>query len=143
MEASAFLEPLKPYFAAFAERDSSRRVELLAQCMTPDAEIWGPNRLFSGYAEISGKIEGFHNNWRGCRLVLASGLNTFKNAARFGNAIVRADDSVLASGHTVVELAPDGRICRVLPFWEALPPLPDSWPGSLAVPTQGNVPSVA
>ena len=132
MEASAFLEPLKPYFEAFAERDPIRRVELLAQCLTPDAEIWGPNRLFAGYVEISGKIEAFHKNWPGCRLVLASGLNSFKNAARFANAIVGADDTVLASGHTVVELAPDGRIRRVLPFWEALPPLPDSWPRQFA-----------
>lgn len=143
METSEFLEPLKPYFEAFAEDDPVRRLELLTRCMTPDAEIWGPNRLFAGYGAITEKIEAFHMNWPGCRLVLASGINTFKNAARFGNAIVRTDDTVLANGHTVVELAADGRIRRVIPFWEALPPLPDSWPPHLAVPGQQNKPGAA
>ena len=141
MEDSAFFEPLKPYLEAFAERDPGRRAELLAQGLTPHAEIWGPKRVFAGYAEISEKIEGFHRNWPGCRLVLATGLNSFQNAARFGKAIVGADGTVLASGHSIVELASDGRICKVIPFWDALPPLPVSWPRHLAVPVQRNTAS--
>lgn len=35
-----------------------------------------------------------------------------------------SDGSVLASGQSVIELAPDGRICRMVTFWEALPPIP-------------------
>jgi hypothetical protein len=92
--------------------------------------------VFAGYAAISEKIAGFHNNWPGCRLVLASGLNTFGNVARLGGAIVSSDGSVLAHGQSVIELAQDGRISRVIPFWEALPPIPDSWPQHLAVPVQ-------
>lgn len=138
MEASAFLDRLQPYFAAFAERDPVRRREFLAQGLTPDAQIWGPNRVFAGYVEISEKIEGFHKNWPGCRLVLATGVNSFKSAARIGNAIVGADGSVLVDGHSVVELAQDGRICRVVAFWEALPPLPESWPEHLSVPAKRN-----
>ena len=138
MEPSAFLEPLKPYFEAFAERNAVRRTELLETCMTPDAEIWGPNRLFAGYGEISEKIAAFHGNWPDCQLVLASGVNVFRNVGRIGNAIVGKDGSILANGHTVIELAPDGRIQRALPFWEALPPLPESWPAHLAVRSQRN-----
>ena len=134
MDASAFLDPLKPYFEAFAEHDPVRRTELLTQSLTPDAEIWGPKRVFAGYAEISEKIEGFHKNWPGCRLVLTSGLNIFRNVARSGGAIVGADGSVLASGHAVMELAQDGRIRRVIAFWDPLPPLPESWPRQLSGP---------
>ena len=57
MEDSAFLEPLKVYFEAFAEYDPVRRAALLAQCLTVDSEIWGPKRVFAGYIEISEKIE--------------------------------------------------------------------------------------
>ena len=92
---------------------------------------------------ISEKIDGFHKNWPACRLVLATGLNSFANAARFGNAIVGPDDSVRASGHAVVELGHDGRIWRVIPFWEALPSLPESWPANLGVPVQRSNPSAA
>jgi hypothetical protein len=136
MESSAFLDPLAVYLEAFAEHDPGLRGELLARCLTADAEIWGPKRVFAGYAAISEKIAGFHRNWPGCRLVLASGLNTFGNVARLGGAIVSSDGSVLASGESVIELAQDGRIRRVIPFWDALPPIPDSWPQHLAVPVE-------
>jgi hypothetical protein len=141
VEASAFLVPLDVYLEAFAEHDPVRRRELLARCLTADAEIWGPQRVFAGYAAISEKIAGFHKNWPDCRLVLATGINTFGNVARLGNAIVGPDGSVSASGQSVIELAEDGRICRVIPFWEVLPPIPDSWPRHLAVPAQGETPN--
>ena len=92
--------------------------------------------MFAGYRAISQKIATFHDNWPDGRLVLASGLNAFGNVARFANAIVHADGSVGARGRSVMELAADGRIDRVVPFWEALPPVPPSWPRHLAVPSQ-------
>jgi len=135
-EPSIILAPLQLYFEAFAEHDSVLRGELLARCLTADAEIWGPKRVFAGYAAISDKIAAFHQNWLGCRLVLASGIYTFGNVARFGVAILGADGSVRVSGEAVNEFAPDGRIRRVIPFWEPLPLLPNSWPQHLASPGQ-------
>ena len=137
VELSSFLATNKLYFEAFAERDPVRRRELLARCMTEDAEIWGPNRLFAGYAALSEKIVAFHGNWPGCRLVLASGFVSFEHFVRFAVAIVRTDNSVLATGENVDELASDGRIRRVVPLWEmTLPPLPNSWPEHLAAPAK-------
>jgi hypothetical protein len=139
MDESQFLRVLRPYYQAFAEHDEGRRLELLSVAMTPDAEIWGPKRLFAGREQISEKIAGFHQNWPGCRLVLDSGLNIFLNTARIGGAIVGPDGAVRARGEAVVELAPDGRIQRVLPFWEALPPLPAAWPAELAGPPRREI----
>ncbi|WP_284620772.1 nuclear transport factor 2 family protein [Aquabacterium humicola] len=136
MDESQFLQVLKPYYEAFAEHDERRRMELLREAMTPDAEIWGPKRVFAGYEQISEKITGFHNNWPGCLLVLVTGLNIFLNSARVGGAIIGPDENVRASGEAVIELATDGRIQRVLPFWEPLPPLPASWPAALAGPAR-------
>ena len=137
MESSAFLTPLQVYLEAFAEVRPARRVELLTRCMIPEAEIWGPNRVFAGYEQISGKIAGFHANWPECRLVLTAGPNCFLNIARFGKAIVGPDGAIRASGHSVMEIAQDGRIARVVPFWEDLPPLPESWPEHLAASMPG------
>lgn len=128
MEASAFFRALRPYLDAFVEHDSARRLVLLEEGLTPNAEIWGPQRVFAGYAEVSEKIDGFHRNWPNCSLVLASGMVCFKNTGHFAKAIVDAEGSVLASGHSVMELAQDGRISRVLAFWGPPPPLPQSWP---------------
>ena len=132
MDESHFLNALRPYYEAFAETDQRKRLELLRTAMTEDAEIWGPKRVFAGHQEISEKIAGFHLNWPGCRLVLATGLNVFLNSARIGGAIVGTDGAVRARGDALVELAPDGRIQRVIPFWEPLPPIPAAWPRSLA-----------
>lgn len=133
MEAPSFLQPLKPYLDAFVEYDAARRLELLEQCLTPGADICGPSRVFVGYAEISEKIDGFQKNWPDCRLVLAGGIICFGNAAHFAKAIVGADGAILASGHSVVELATDGRIDRVLAFWGPQPPIPNDWPARLSV----------
>ena len=134
MESSAFLLALRPYLDAFVEHDSARRLNLLEQGLASNAEIWGPKRVFAGYAEISEKIEGFQRNWPDCRLVLASGVVCFNNAGHFAKAIVASSGSVLASGHSVVELAQDGRISKVLAFWGPQVALPESWPKHLSVP---------
>jgi hypothetical protein len=144
MDTSAILKVLEIYFEAFAEKDANRRRELLAGCLTPDAAIWGHSQVFTGYTAISEKIEGFHINFPGCRLVLASGLFAFENIVRLAKAIVRPDGSVVASGETVMEVAPDGRICRVVPLWDmSLPPLPNAWPKHLAVPPAPKVSNAA
>jgi hypothetical protein len=143
MDHQALLETLIAYHEAFAERDAARRLELLARSMTPDAEIWGPKRVFAGYEAISRKIEGFHENWPECRLALTTGFNTFLNTVHLGIAIIGPDGTVRATGNSVIELAGDGRIQRVLPLWEALPPLPADWPAQFAPKDQGAPSSAA
>ena len=133
-DESQLLRVSKPYLEAFRERDPKRRLRLLRRAMTPDAEIWGPKRVFAGYDQISEKIDGFHRNWPACRLVLDTGFNIFLNSARNGCAIIGPDGTVRARGEAVVELASDGRIKRVLPYWDPLPPLPASCPHELAGP---------
>ena len=134
MNTSALLEVLEVYFEAFAEHDPIRRGELLAQCLTPDCAIWGHSHVFAGHVAISDKIAAFHTTFPDCRLVLASGLMTFDNIVRSANAIVRRDGSVVARGETVSEIAPDGRLYRIVPLWETnLPPIPESWPAHLSV----------
>ena len=130
MERATIEQTLQVYFTAFAEKDRHRRLALLTQCLTEEAEIWGP-WLFKGYESISEKIAGFQARMPGARLVLASGINIFRNNARFAIAIVGADGSIIGTGDAVNEFAEDGRIFRVLPFWEALPPVPESWPSHL------------
>ena len=143
MEASAFLQPLKPYLAAFVEHGLERRLGLLEEALASDAEIWGPTRVFTGYAEISDKIVGFHQNWPDCRLILSSGLITFRNTAHFAMVIIGSDGLVHATGHSVVELALDRRIQRILAFWGTHPQLPEFWPRQLSANVSAGSQSVA
>ena len=59
MEISSFFAALKPYLGAFVERDAATRRALLEQSLSPSAAICGPTRVFTGYAEISEKIDVF------------------------------------------------------------------------------------
>ena len=138
-----FLAALVPYNEAFAEADRDRRLALLTRSMLPNAEIWGPKRVFAGYEQISEKIEGFQKNWPQCRLILTSGLNVFQNAARVATAIIGPHGEIRASGEAIIELADDGRIQRVIPFWEALPPLPPEWPAHFSPGVQQSDQGVA
>lgn len=133
MDPDAFLRPLLSYMAAFVEHDLDRRLALLAESLSPSAEIHGPKRVFAGYAQISEKIEGFQGNWPRCRLVLSSGAIVFQNVCHFPMAIVGPAGEVRAAGHSVVELAADGRIQRVLAFWGEHPSLPEAWPPEFKV----------
>ena len=134
MNTDKLLKVLEVYFEAFAEHEPICRGELLARSLTPDCAIWGHSHVYAGYAAISEKIAAFHTNFPDCRLVLASGVMTFDNIARSANAIVRRDGSVVARGEAVSEIAPDGRLCRIVPLWETdLPPVPDTWPAHLGV----------
>ncbi|MCW5664636.1 MAG: nuclear transport factor 2 family protein [Piscinibacter sp.] len=143
MEPEAFLRPLLPYMAAFVERDAERRLALLATALSPTAEIRGPQHVFTGYAEVSEKIIGFQKNWPECRLVLAAGVITFQNTCHFPMAIVGQDGRVLARGHSVAELASEGRIQRIVAYWGEHPSLPESWPPEFKVPLGAGTESAA
>lgn len=134
IDVDAFLATLALYLEAFAERDAGRRVALLERCFMPDGRIWGPDRMFTGYDDISSKIATFHANWPGCRLVLASGLAGFEDVVRLANALVGAEGGVVARGETTIAVAADGRFRDVVPMWAmTLPPIPASWPAHLRV----------
>jgi hypothetical protein len=138
MDSSVFESNLRVYFEAFAESDKTQRMALLSRCMIEEGEIWGPQRLFKGYEAISEKIDGFHSRMPGARLVLASGLNIFLNVARFKVAIVNADGSTRSEGDNFIEMSESGRIHRVFPFWEPVPPIPSSWPRHFALHVQNS-----
>jgi len=123
---------LQDYYRAFAEHDAAARRTLLERCMTEDAEIWGPQRVFRGYDGIAKKIEGFHQGRPGQRLVLASGMHEFLDTVRVRGALVDAAGQTVALGEALFEFAADGRIARVFPMWESLPPeAPAHWPRGL------------
>ena len=48
MHAGIFEVSLTRYFEAFALRERGALMAALAHCMSDDAEIWGPQRLFEG-----------------------------------------------------------------------------------------------
>lgn len=134
MNHSRVEEVLHAYAAIWSEPDAARREVLLAQSLLGDAEVIGPGFRFKGHRAISAEVERFLHHDPGSRPVFASGYVAHHDVARFAVAMVNQHGVVVAEGEDIVEFAADGRIARVLTFWGALPPVPESWPLELCAP---------
>ena len=134
MNTAQFHEVLKAYAAVWSEADPMRREALMTKSLSSDAEVMGPGFRFKGYQEISREVDRFLRHDPGARPVVASGIATHHNWARFAIAMLDADGKQVAQGEDIVELGADGRIVKVLTFWGALPPVPADWPPGLVAP---------
>jgi GNAT superfamily N-acetyltransferase len=118
---------LQAYAALWVETDPARRGELIAQCLTEDAEIIGPGYLLSGQRAISddaARLQREHPTWKPR---FASGVDAHSGWCRFAVQVVAGDGEVVARGLDLVEFGAQGRIRRVITFWGALPALtPDA-----------------
>jgi hypothetical protein len=101
------------------------RQRLLERAVTPGVEFVGPppaGRLV-GASEIAVFVGGFLKRWPGARVAIATGIDAHNGWARYGWTIRGAGGEVLLEGVDVAEVAPDGRLQRIVMFYGALPPL--------------------
>ena len=138
MNTTRVEEVLQAYAAIWSEANAVRREALMAKSLAHDAEVVGPGYHFKGYQAISAEVERFLTRDPGSRAVLASGFLMHHNLVRFAVAMVSAEGRVVAEGEDIVEFGTDGRIVKVLTFWGALPPVPESWPSELVTPRQNG-----
>jgi GNAT superfamily N-acetyltransferase len=115
---------LRDYEAAWAETQPQRRDTLLAGCLTETVEIVGPGYRLRGRQAVSDDVARFHRERAGCRAIVTSGFDAHSGWVRFGVAVKAADGAIAESGVDLAELAPDGRLARIVSFWGALPALP-------------------
>ena len=69
-------------------------------------------------------IGGFAERWPGAQVVVTTGVDTHHGWARYGWAIRDASGEPLLQGIDVVEAAPDGRLRRVVMFYNVSLPTP-------------------
>jgi hypothetical protein len=131
--SSAVEQVVLAYAALWSEPDEPRQRELMERSLTPEAQIFGPGYQFTGHSAIAAEVQRFHKEYAGTRAVLASGIDSHHNIARFAVAIVQPDGSIPHEGEDIAFFATDGRIEKVLTFWGALPAIPASWPALVTV----------
>lgn len=117
------------YFAAFAEPDRGRRLELLARCLDAEGEILGPQQVFRGHEAVSAKIDALRGRRPGERLVAQGEPEAFGETMARAAALVSPDGTTRAEGEALFEFAADGRIRRVLPCWLDGVAREAPWPG--------------
>ena len=112
-------EVVAAYQRAWSE-EGSEQVRLVELALTDDAELVQPNGRSVSREAIRERIAGLRDRWPGARVVITSGVDEHHGFLRYTWEL-RGSESVLLTGFDVGELAPDGRLRRVVQFFGPFP----------------------
>lgn len=115
-------EVVTSYGAAWNEPDEDARRKLLNQGWADDGIYCDPTATVSGREALVTHIAGFHQQFPGARIEVASGVDEHDGWLRFAWTMVGADGATIMDGFDVGELAPDGRLRRIVGFFGPFPP---------------------
>lgn len=116
-------EVVTSYGAAWNEADEDARRKLLDQGWADDGIYCDPTATVSGREALVTHIAGFHQQFPGARIEVASGVDEHDGWLRFAWTMVDADGATIMEGFDVGELAPDGRLRRIVGFFGPFPPV--------------------
>jgi hypothetical protein len=111
------------YASAWCEPDAAKRKTLIEQCWADEGLYCDPVADGRGRDALDGFIAGMHTQAPGAKIVLTSGIDQHHNQIRFAWSFVQADGKTAIEGIDVGEIAPDGRLGRIVGYWGA-PPAP-------------------
>jgi hypothetical protein len=114
-------EAIQAYLDAWAEKDEAKRLALIEKAWAEDGLYVDPTSEGRGREALSQIIAGFHAQAQGARIELASGIDQHHNQIRFAWNFIQADGTTAIEGIDAGELAPDGKIARIVGFWGAPP----------------------
>jgi hypothetical protein len=114
-------ETVATYAAAWNEGDEGRRRRLLEAAWADDGIYSDPTAHVVGREALVGHITGFRAQMPGARLTGTSGIDEHHGRLRFTWAMHAADGSLVVEGVDFGELAPDGRLRRIVGFFGPIP----------------------
>ena len=114
---------IEAYAAAWCEPDEGARRRLLERVWADDGTYTDPLSHVAGREALVQHIGAFHQQAPGARIVRASGIDAHHGLLRFGWTVFGATAPPLAGleGIDFGELAPDGRLGRIVGFFGPLP----------------------
>jgi hypothetical protein len=115
-EQLSIREVVEAYQAAWGVEEEESRRRLLEASLTEDAELVQPNGRSVGREAVTARIAGLSERWPGARVAVTSGIDEHHGFARYTWNLTRSD-SVILSGFDVGEIAPDGRLRRIVQFF--------------------------
>ena len=114
-------EIVNAYGAAWNEPDEQARRALLEQSWADGGAYSDPTGSADGRDALVAHIGGFQAMMPGHTIDMTSGLDTRDNVFRFAWVMRNGTETVL-EGMDFGELAPDGRIARIVGFFGPFPP---------------------
>jgi hypothetical protein len=113
------LSPIDEYGRAWNEKNSMRRRELLRRCLSEDCEVVAPVGLLKGREAVDAEIAAWHKAQPGHTALFSSAIDSHHGWARFAFAVLDDAGREVARGTDVAQFATDGRLRRVVTFFDA------------------------
>jgi hypothetical protein len=105
------------YLAAYSEPDPARREQLVAQAWSDEGRLIDPPMQATGRDEIHAMAGAVQQQFPGARFRRASTLQEHHGLARYAWELVDRHGEVALAGTDVADVAPDGRLARVVGFF--------------------------
>ena len=111
------VDPITEYSNAWREQNSEARLKIIQSIWSDASTYQDPTVKTKGVAELNAMIEKFHKDFPGAILVGDVILST-GNFRSFNWQIFDASKKPLFKGRDTVELGADGKIIKVVGFFE-------------------------
>ncbi|HEY8583009.1 MAG TPA: nuclear transport factor 2 family protein [Capillimicrobium sp.] len=121
MHSTTLTDTIDTYLAAYGEPDAAKRGALIAQAWAPDGQLVDPPLAAERHDGISEMAATMQAQFPGHRFRRSSGVDAHHEHARYAWELVGPDGAVAAAGVDVADVAPDGRLRRVVGFFGDLP----------------------
>jgi hypothetical protein len=108
------------FLAGTNELDPTRRNELIAEMWTPDGHFIDPLHEATGHAELDALYARVHVNFPGYVFARTSDVEALDRWIRFSWEFRGEDGSLLAAGTDIGEIGGDGRLVRIVSFYDHL-----------------------
>ncbi len=109
---------LATYGAAWNETDRGKRLAMLAEVWSAESRYLDPRVEVTGPEALSDYIDAVHSAMPGARLVLEGEVDAHHGHLRFHWALLGEDGQRLLPGVDFAILAPDGRLARIVGFFD-------------------------
>jgi hypothetical protein len=106
------------YCAAWGEPEAEKRRAMLAQVCSDITHYTDPTVHFNHWRELDAYVENVHVMFPGCRIEITSGIDTHHGNGRFHWRFVTSDGATRQAGVDFVEFDADGRLGRIVGFFD-------------------------
>ncbi len=106
------------WFAAWSDMSFSERDELLATCLTPDATYADRKVDLEGRDEIAAFVARFVSRDPSARFEVLAPIRHHGSVSLVAWRYVAGDGTTIVDGFEFEEFAGDGRLRRMIAFWE-------------------------
>ena len=112
------VERVDAWLRAWGEPEAGQRRALLASCATPDVVFRDAYSATEGLEDLLAHLDAVQVFMPGVTLSRDGDVRLSHGTALARWTATRADGAVQGKGINVYDLSPDGRLARVVGFWE-------------------------